>query len=295
MSLGFSAAATLKGIGAFMAQRMITQPVFAILFFLISFSVQASSPDYYTVQEGVSERFTGVSLNPMAVVSEIIKESTKKTLELNLNLMSWDHHDEELEDPAIPYDRKSQYGTWVRDPKENNCYNTRARVLIRSSETPVSFNASGCTVVSGQWHDPYSNREYTQASDIQIDHVVPLKNSYVSGAWKWDSQKRCLYGNFMSNEFHLLAVNGPDNMRKGEKTPEKFMPPNEAFACDYLAIWLKIKLIWNLAMTPGEAQAISELAKQNQCDESLLVISSQDLSRQRESILDNMTLCRAAQ
>ncbi len=276
-----------------MVRQRITQLVFAYLIFFISFSTLASSPDYYTVQDNLSSKISDVSLSPISTFSQVLEESAKKTFDLNL--MSWNHHNEELVDPAISYERKTQYGTWVRDPKEKNCYNTRARVLIRSSDTPVSFNASGCTVTAGQWHDPYSNRQYTQASDIQIDHVVPLKNSYMSGAWKWDFKKRCLYANFMSNEFHLLAVNGPDNMRKGDKTPEGFMPSNAAYSCDYLTIWLKIKMIWNLAMTPSEAQAISHLVKQNHCDMSLLVMTSQELSQQRQSILESMTLCRAAQ
>jgi hypothetical protein len=83
-------------------------------------------------------------------------------------------------------------------------------------------------------------------------------------------------------------------MKKGDRSPEGFMPPNLNYACDYLTIWLKIKLIWNLAMTPSEAQAISELVKQNNCSESLLTMSSDDLNSQRESILENSGLCQAS-
>lgn len=279
----------------------------ANLILLISFSVQGSTPDYYTVEEFEPQNFnrglaqgsatesSATSMNPLDTFSAVMKASTLKSFDLDLNLMSWQHHDEELEDPAIPYDRKNQYGTWVRDPRENNCYNTRVRVLIRTSEVPVSFTDNGCNVVSGQWYDPYSDQQYTEARDLQIDHVVPLKNSYVSGAWKWDGNKRCLFANFTSNDFHLLPVNGHENMKKRDKTPEDFMPSNVNFACHYLSIWLKIKLIWNLAMTPSEAQAISELVKQNQCDESLLLMTADELSKQRESILENMSLCRASQ
>ncbi|HEY8270913.1 MAG TPA: hypothetical protein VIG33_08485, partial [Pseudobdellovibrionaceae bacterium] len=186
-----------------MAPRMVTQLAFINLVFLISFSVQASSPDYYTVEETEAQKFNHsihsdstegfFSLNPMNAMSEVVRDSAAKVLDFSLSLMNWVHHNEELEDPDVPYNRKNHYGTWVRDRRENNCYNTRARVLIRDSQIPVTFNDKGCTVLSGQWYDPYSNQEYTQASDIQIDHVVPLKNSYVSGGWKWDSSTRCLY------------------------------------------------------------------------------------------------------
>ncbi|WP_413290740.1 DUF1524 domain-containing protein [Bdellovibrio sp. HCB337] len=267
-----------------------------ILFKIIlasSLSASAWAPDYYTVQDQ-NAKIQEASMNPLETFSEVVEVAARRKI-ADLNLMAWDHHEEELEDPATPYNRKSQYGTWVRDRNDGTCYNTRAKVLIRSSEIPVSFASNGCTVKNGLWNDPYSNRQYRDAADIQIDHVVALKNSYVSGGWKWNANKRCLYANFMSNEYHLMAVNGPDNMKKGDRTPEKFMPPNAAYACEYLKIWLKIKLIWNLAMTPSEADAISDLAKQHQCQAADLVMTAQELSQQRQGILDNMGLCKAAQ
>lgn len=274
-----------------MAHRMTKQLVLIHLVFFVSVAAQALAPEYYTVSDQ-KPPIQGASLDPVEAFSEIVKQARKAS---TLNLMSWLHHQEELRDPDVRYNRKNHYGTWVRDPNDGTCYNTRAKVLIRSSEVPVTLAAHGCAVVGGRWQDPYSNRQYTQASDIQIDHVVPLKNSYVSGGWRWDAQKRCLYANFLGNEYHLMAVNGPDNMRKGDRTPEKFMPPNNAYACEYLSIWLKIKLIWNLAMIPSEAQAISQLVMQNHCDSALMSMASQELSQQRQRILENMGLCRASQ
>lgn len=273
-----------------MVPRKTSLLLFAQLIFAFSFS-QAAVPDYYTVHEGVTPEIQEATLDPMETLAEMA-ESAVHAMVANLNLMSWDHHQETLRDPATPYNRKNHYGTWVKDPRDSSCYNTRAKVLIRASSVPVSFNSNNrCNVKGGQWHDPYSNRQFTDSADIQIDHMVPLKNSYVSGGWKWTAKKRCLYANFMSNEYHLIAVNGPDNMRKGDGSPEKFMPPNTGYACEYLANWLKIKLIWNLALTPSEASAIGRLAKQNHCDNVTLSMATQELSQQRQSILDNMELC----
>jgi hypothetical protein len=258
---------TLKGIGVLMSQRLSLQLVLIHFALLLSVSVQAYAPDYYTVSE-------------------------KATASGEVNLLNWSHHNEELPDPDQAYNRKKHYGTWVRERNDGTCFNTRAKVLIQSSEVPVTFANHGCAVTHGQWQDPYSNRQYTDASDIQIDHVVPLKNSYVSGGWKWDAKKRCLYANFRGNDYHLLAVNGPDNMKKGDRTPEKFMPPNKAYSCKYLSIWLKIKLIWNLAMIPSEAQAITALAQQNHCDAQTLSMPVQELNEQRQSIVKNANLCK---
>jgi len=259
--------------------------------FVSSFSA-AASPGYYTVHESAAQEFTQEDiLDPMETLTELAATAARKVA-AQLDLMQWDHHAEALPDPTVPYNRKAQYGSWVRDPRDSSCFNTRAKVLIRSSSVPVGFQGNNnCNVKSGLWLDPYSNRQYTDSGDIQIDHVVPLKNSYINGGWKWDAKKRCLYANFMANEYHLMAVNGPDNMRKGDRSPEGFMPPYRAYACDYLAIWLKIKLIWNLTLTTSEAGAISQLAKQNQCDPAKLSMEMQELSQQRRSIVDRMDLC----
>lgn len=272
-----------------MRARTTSLLIFVNIILSISF-VRAAEPSYYTVHDGTLPQMQDVSMNPLDAFSEVAEDTARKVGDMDL--MSWDHHQETLPDPTIPYNRKTQYGTWVRDSRDKTCYNTRAKVLIRSSSTPVSFSGrSGCTVRGGQWLDPYSNRQYTDAADLQIDHVVPLKNSYISGAWKWDGRKRCLYANFMSNEYHLLAVNGADNMAKGDRTPAGFMPSNRAFSCEYLSIWLKIKLIWNLALTPSEAEAIRRLASQNHCDSAVLSMATLDLQKQRQGILENMSLC----
>jgi hypothetical protein len=257
---------------------------------LVSFSVLAASPDYYTVREDTTARSKAVaSLDPFEVFSEAAVQTAAQVLDL----LTWQHHQQTLKDPATPYNRLQQYGTWVVDHSTGTCYNTRARVLIRQSEIPVRFKGSGgCVVDSGKWLDPYTDSYFTNANDLDIDHVVPLKNSYDSGAWQWDQKKRCTYANFMANDYHLLAVRKEDNRMKGDGGPDKFMPANSAYACDYLSHWLKIKLIWNLAMVPGEAEGIERLAQQNHCDAKVLSITMQELRGQRQSILAIANICQ---
>ena len=45
-----------------------------------------------------------------------------------------------------------------------------------------------CIVASGRWTDTYSYGVYTDPSELDIDHVVPLQNAYLSGGWKWTSR-----------------------------------------------------------------------------------------------------------
>jgi len=59
--------------------------------------------------------------------------------------------------------------------------NTRETVLARDGTNIVTNSA--CSVTSGQWYSPYDGKTWTNASDVDVDHVVPLSN-----AWK----VRCL-------------------------------------------------------------------------------------------------------
>lgn len=50
-------------------------------------------------------------------------------------------------------------------------------VLVRDG-TNVQTN-DRCTVGSGNWISPYDGTAFTQGHDLDIDHMVPLKNAWV--------------------------------------------------------------------------------------------------------------------
>lgn len=254
-----------------------------------------SHDGYFTVTEPIKKaEFVPSWQDPLDVVEEFVSENeaAQEIRKAALSLLDFLYHAERFGDVTEPYSRAKHFGTWIRDRRENNCYNTRARVLMRDSAVPVTFRSSGCTVGSGHWDELYTGRAYTQASDIQIDHFVPLKNAYISGAYKWNKTQRCLYANFMGNEFHLLPVYGRENSIKGDRTPEEYMPPNQAYRCQYLEQWLKVKLIWNLALTESEKDSIQTLVQENHCDQAEFKMTSRDLAKHRQAIVDNLEICR---
>lgn len=55
--------------------------------------------------------------------------------------------------------------------------NTREVVLKRDGTNVVQ--SSSCAATSGLWYSPYDGATWTAASDVDIDHLVPLSN-----AWK---------------------------------------------------------------------------------------------------------------
>ena len=208
-----------------------------------------------------------------------------------INLLVFDHINEKFPLPAIPYNRDTHFGGWLRDNTGGTCLNTRGKVLVRDSASSVSYSPNGCTVEGGHWDDPYTALIYTSAKDIQIDHVVALKNAYMTGAHEWDFKKRCLYANYLGNEFHLLSVNGKENLKKSDSSPSAYVPPNKTYTCQFIKVWLNIKLIWTLRETPKEREAIIKIATENNCNPQDFIISAVNLKEQRNFMADNANLC----
>lgn len=192
------------------------------------------------------------------------------------------------------YNRVDMYGTWVNEDAPQNCYNTRMEVLIRDASDPSTLEYSPknpCNVIKGTWNDPYSGTQFKLASAVQIDHVVPLKNSYLSGAHAWKKERRCHYANYLRNPFHLLAVSGHENMSKGDNAPDEYMPPDSKFKCEYIATWLKIKAIWNLELTGSEAQAIRTEINANHCDRVMFMVEDSFMQTQRAQTMNINAKC----
>lgn len=209
-----------------------------------------------------------------------------------INLLLWKTVSNALPVAPEPYDREKHFGDWIVIKKNGNCLNVRALVLRRDSLSKVVMvPGKECFVQSGKWYDPYGNMQYTSAADIQIDHFVPLKHVYFSGGFQWDARTKCLYANYQGYRNHLVPVSGTENARKSDGTPYSYLPPNKSFTCNYLANWLKIKKIWNLALIPPEVQAIAAAFKENRCDAKLFNMNLDELVQQRKYMNDNYRLC----
>ena len=261
-----------------------------LLGILLFFSARAKA-DYFYIHDISPQPSSGHFLAPWQVIQDEIGIPAEEILKI-IDLMSWDRIAGSYPAPIQKYNRPHHFGRWVNDPNDPDCHNTRAKVLIRDSKVEVTLSDKNhCNVSLGEWVDPYSGGTYTVAKDVQIDHVVPLKHAYISGADQWDFKKRCLYANFMSNEFHLLSVGGKYNMQKSDKSPDQWMPPKADYKCEYLENWLKIKLIWGLAIHEAEAQAIRNMIAANSCDLGRLAFTDKMLSNQRNEIMANIELC----
>ncbi len=157
----------------------------------------------------------------------------------------------------VEYSRKD-WRHWV--DADRDCQDARAEVLIEESRSPVSFATDqGCRVVGGEWRGPWSGELFTDASDVDIDHHVPLGHAHESGGWQWDADRKRQYANDLSNPASLQATKASVNRSKGKQPPDAWRPPNPAGWCRYAADWIDVKARWRLTVTQAEVSALQDL------------------------------------
>jgi hypothetical protein len=246
--------------------------------------------EYYTISDKGFES-TVLFKAPLEVIEDTL-EVAQKNLKA-IPLFHWIRHNEEPEKKFPAYNRALHFGSWKQDPSDDNCLDTRNKVLSRDASVIENYkDKKKCFVGQGQWQDPYTGQTLQSADELQVDHFVPLKNAYISGAFKWTPEVRCNYANFLEADFHLIAVDRRENLRKSDRTPAGYLPPNEDFVCDYLERWLKVKLTWGLILLTEEVQAIRSAVKDYGCRRERFIVSPAELARWRKAANTPSAACQ---
>ncbi|KAH9475468.1 putative secreted protein [Psilocybe cubensis] len=132
--------------------------------------------------------------------------------------------------------------------------NTRETVLKRDGTNVVV--GSNCAATSGSWVSPYDNVPTNLASDLDIDHVVPLKEAWVSGARTWTNAQREAFANDLVRP-QLIAVTDSLNQAKGDKDPAEWMVPLASYRCTYVRAWIHVKYHYKLSVDQAEKTALT--------------------------------------
>jgi hypothetical protein len=161
---------------------------------------------------------------------------------------------------------ESGFSTYVRAkfayPMDANrdCQNTRAEVLLQETKASVTYTtASRCYVKTGKWYSYYDGIYVTSASGVQIDHLVPLHQAWVSGARSWTSGDLTRYGNDLTYGPSLVAVTSRTNLSKSDQDPAHWLPPRVASRCTYAIQWVEVKYRWRLTMDSAERAALASI------------------------------------
>jgi len=145
-----------------------------------------------------------------------------------------------------------------RDIDGDGC-DSRDQVLKRDSISLPQVDPVNCNVIAGDWVSPYDGAAWSNPTDIDIDHVVALKEAWDSGAWAWSAAQRKAYANDTSDNRTLLAVTDSVNQSKSDRDPSNWLPPLQSYTCTYLGNWIAVKVRWNLSMDSSEFGRIKNL------------------------------------
>ena len=148
---------------------------------------------------------------------------------------------------------RDYFNHWVSNNK-TGC-DTRFAVLVEESVSKAV--TSGCSVVSGEWKSVYDGKTVTDPKKLDIDHMIPLKEAWESGASKWDASKREAYANDLDFADALVAVTAASNRSKSDRDPASYLPSDVSNRCSYVSKWIAVKTHWNLTIDAKEKSAIS--------------------------------------
>ena len=155
----------------------------------------------------------------------------------------------------IPEYSRSQWKHWIDE--DGDCQDARQEALISESLVEVTFESERkCRVATGRWYGAFASIYVEAPGDLDIDHLVPLKNAHDSGGWAWSSARKEQYANYLGGPDHLIAVTKGANRSKGAKGPEEWRPPDEGYWCQYATDWTEVKMEWGLTMTQRETEAV---------------------------------------
>lgn len=168
---------------------------------------------------------------------------------------------EEIETEAkiARYDRKL-FGGWA--DRDGDCQNTRHELLNSLSTSAISLSSDKCAVVRGKWADPYTGKTFTEARDVEVDHLVPLKWAWDRGAHSWSDTKR---GEFANDPANLFIVASYINEEKGAKGPNDWLPPSQAFQCQYLGRFQRVIKKYDVQLSESERSEL-ELLMNSVCN-----------------------------
>jgi hypothetical protein len=169
--------------------------------------------------------------------------------------------------PLTGYDRDRYGPAWsdnVSVPGGHNGCDTRNDLLRATLVAPtLKPGTHNCIVLTGTLQDPYTGHSIAfdrtrNASAVQIDHIVPLGETWRSGASRWTPDQR---RNLANDPAELAPVDGKANSAKGDSGPDSWRPPNRGSWCWYATTYISVKSRYHLSTQASEKAALRDMLR----------------------------------
>ncbi|MGW4228912.1 HNH endonuclease family protein [Streptomyces sp. NPDC004980] len=148
---------------------------------------------------------------------------------------------------------RDKFPHWIT---QSGACNTREVVLKRDGTNVVQDSA--CAATSGSWYSPYDGATWSAASDVDIDHMVPLAEAWRSGASSWTTAQRQSFANDLTRP-QLIAVTDNVNQSKSDQDPGEWLPSRTAYLCTYARAWVHVKHYYDMTVDSAEKSALQSV------------------------------------
>jgi Protein of unknown function (DUF1524) len=148
---------------------------------------------------------------------------------------------------------RDEFRHWII--QSGNC-DTREVVLQRDGAGVTVDGA--CRPAAGSWYSVYDAVWVSASSDVDIDHIVPLAESWRSGSSSWTVSRREQFANDLTHA-QLIAVSQSSNSSKGDSDPSEWKPPNTGTWCVYAREWIWVKDVYALSVDSPEKAALDSM------------------------------------
>jgi hypothetical protein len=153
---------------------------------------------------------------------------------------------------------RSKFGHGWAD-LDKDCKDSRVETLASQSVGQVQYKTyKSCEIKSGKWISTFTGNTIYNASDIDIDHVVPLKWAWLHGADSWSKSKRIKFANDPAN---LLSVEASLNRSKGGKGLDEWLPPKNR--CQYIVRFMRVYKTYGSTLTSSENSKYKAIKNQS--------------------------------
>ncbi len=161
--------------------------------------------------------------------------------------------------PKTGYERDEFGYAWMDSadgvPLARNGCDTRNDLLQRDGEDVRFRSGSDCVVISMTLHEPYTATTIEwrkqKATEVQIDHMVPLSYSWQMGAARWSEDKREQLAN---DPLNLIPAEGRSNSSKGDSGPASWLPPSKQIRCAYVVRFAQVSLKYEMPVTAPDKE-----------------------------------------
>lgn len=139
---------------------------------------------------------------------------------------------------------------------DNDCQSTRQEMLVLTSRSELRYtNPRNCVVRLGEWLDEYTGDIFTVATQLDLDHVIPLLYAHTHGGDRWSASKKLEFAN---DPLNLMLVERRELRRKSNRGPRRYLP-REAFQCEYAQLWRAISAKYQVDLESSDETTLRRI------------------------------------